>query len=56
MKATKALSYDEAIEAYTKAINLNPDYVEAYTNRGMSYRIKGDTEKAKRDPAVSEMA
>jgi len=32
---------DSAIEAYTSAISLNPDYAEAYNNRGISYYLRG---------------
>ena len=32
---------DKAIEAYTSAIALNPNYVEAYNNRGIAYYNKG---------------
>ena len=40
---------DEAIEDYTRAINLDPNYVEAYKNRGMAYRNKGDYDLAIED-------
>ena len=33
--------YDSAIEAYTKAITLNPSASEAYFNRGLAYYRKG---------------
>ena len=33
--------HDQAIEAYTNAIALNPDYVEAYDRRGIAYYNKG---------------
>ena len=29
--------YDKAIEDYSKAIELNPEYAEAYNNRGNAY-------------------
>ncbi len=29
--------YDKAIEAYTYAIKLKPDYIQAYKNRGVAY-------------------
>ena len=32
---------DSAIEEYTSAISLNPDYAEAYNNRGISYYNRG---------------
>lgn len=33
---------DAAIESYTKAIELKPDYAEAYVKRGMARRANGD--------------
>ena len=33
--------YDDAIEEYTKAIELNPSLAIAYNNRGNAYRILG---------------
>jgi tetratricopeptide (TPR) repeat protein len=38
--------YDAAIEAYTTAIRLKPDYAEAFNNRGIAYDNKGDYDKA----------
>lgn len=40
---------DEGIEAYTQAINLNPNNIEAYNNRGVAKRQKGDFEGALAD-------
>ena len=37
---------DMAIERYSHAINLNPNYAEAYTNRGLAYHKKGDYDRA----------
>jgi tetratricopeptide (TPR) repeat protein len=34
--------YDRAIEDYDQAIRLNPNYAEAYNNRGLAKRAKGD--------------
>ena len=31
---------DRAIEAYSRAIELNPNYTDAYNNRGVSYSDK----------------
>jgi len=36
-----AQEYDLAIADYTAAIRLNPDYAEAYNNRGLAYSLKG---------------
>ena len=33
---------DAAIESYTRAIELRPNYAEAYVNRGLARRAKGD--------------
>ena len=41
--------YDKAIEDYTKAIRLKPDYAGAYANRGYAYSRKGDRRRAKAD-------
>ena len=51
----RALTYqyrsnnEKAIEHYTKAIELKPDYFEAYDNRGIAYCKKGDFEKGIQD-------
>ncbi|MDE0017857.1 MAG: tetratricopeptide repeat protein [Candidatus Poribacteria bacterium] len=37
--------YDLAIEDFTKAIELKPDYAIAYNNRGAVYRSKGEYDK-----------
>ena len=38
--------YEKAINDYNKAIDLNPDYVSAYNNRGTAYFSLGEFEKA----------
>jgi tetratricopeptide (TPR) repeat protein len=38
--------YDQAIDDYTKAIELRPDYAEAYNDRGFAYYLKGDYPRA----------
>ena len=43
--------YENAIDSYTKAIQLDPDYATAYFNRGYSYRMLGHDEKADADKA-----
>ena len=41
--------YDEAIAHYSKAINFNPQMVNAYGNRGIAHRGKGEIENAIHD-------
>ena len=41
--------YQDAIEAYSKAIELNPEYAWAYCNRGIAYRNLEDYRQAIRD-------
>ena len=38
---------DKAIELFTEAANLDPDYAETYNNLGFAYFMKGDRERAK---------
>ena len=38
--------YDRAIADYTTAIQLKPDYAEAYNDRGFAYYLTGDAERA----------
>ena len=41
--------YDKAIEAYTSAIALDPNYAAAYYNRGNAYKNKGQYDRAIED-------
>ena len=41
--------YDKAIEHYTEALNLNPQLVTAYNNRGVAYNNKHDYDRAIKD-------
>lgn len=41
--------YDEAIAAYNKALQINPNSAEAYIQRGVAYHRKGDLSAARRD-------
>ena len=41
--------YDSAIRDYTKAIELDPKFVDAYNNRGLSYDNKKEYDSAIRD-------
>ena len=41
--------YDRAIEAFTKAIELNPNYAVAYNNRGLVYNNIGEFDRAIED-------
>lgn len=41
-----AMKYDEAIADFEKAIDLKPDYADAYFNIGRTYYIMHDEDKA----------
>lgn len=41
-----ARSYAAAIEAYSQAIQLKPDFAEAYNDRGFAYYLRGNAERA----------
>jgi tetratricopeptide (TPR) repeat protein len=42
-------NYDQAIEDFTTAIGMNPNFDMAYTYRGLAYESKGDQDKARAD-------
>ena len=42
---------DRAIADYTQAIRLDPEYAEAYHNRGQAYAARGDAPQAEADQA-----
>jgi len=42
-------NFDDAIDSYTKALELDPTYSSAYFNRSLCYAIKGNYELASRD-------
>jgi len=41
--------YSEAIDSYTRALDLKPNFIEAYYGRGASYGMLGDQELAIKD-------
>ena len=43
---TKKKEYEKSITHYTKAIELKPDFPEAYTNRGNAYIMRDDYDNA----------
>ncbi len=45
----ESMSYFDAIEQYTKALELDPDYDKAYVSRAAAYTRIGDYEKAAAD-------
>jgi tetratricopeptide (TPR) repeat protein len=40
---------EKSIGWFTDAIRINPDYVEAYYNRGMAFKLTGNSDAAKKD-------
>lgn len=42
----KEEEYDRAIEDFTAALQINPNYAEALNSRGIAYALKGDRAKA----------
>jgi tetratricopeptide (TPR) repeat protein len=46
LSGLKAQHLEEAIEAFSRAIEMNPDRVEAYNNRGIAWCNKGDYDRA----------
>ncbi len=49
----QAGAYVEVIRLYTKAIELNPEFVAAYNNRGAAYGDKGEYFQAKENFAIA---
>ena len=49
IEKSKKGEYELSIEDYTKAIELKPDYAEAFYYRGGSWLRLGEKEKAKED-------
>jgi tetratricopeptide (TPR) repeat protein len=41
--------YDQAVSEFTRAIQINPEYAEAYNSRGITYRDKNEYELAIED-------
>jgi tetratricopeptide (TPR) repeat protein len=48
-QGVKAVANDEKIKLYTQAIRLNPEYAEAYNNRGIARNGAGDLKGAIQD-------
>lgn len=49
VKAGQRGQYSEAIDDYTKAIELKPNYVEAYIFRGYTYSLQGKCDRGIKD-------
>jgi len=45
----KKEEYDEAIDEYNKAIEIDPELMDGYNNRGLAYHNKGQYDKALSD-------
>ena len=48
-RAQQVKQYDIAIAAYSKAIELSPQFAEAYYNRGNAYNVNGQSDAAIND-------
>jgi tetratricopeptide (TPR) repeat protein len=48
-RGVAATDLDEQLRSYAEAIRLNPDYQQAYYNRGLAHQQKGDLDGALRD-------
>jgi tetratricopeptide (TPR) repeat protein len=46
---------DQAITDYTQALRLDPNYAEAYNNRGVAYKGKGEYDNRKKIQNYAEM-
>ena len=46
LEAVHTHDYDLAIAEFSETIRLKPDFVDAYSNRGLAYHSKGDYDKA----------
>jgi len=46
IELAKQSKYDEAVISYARAIELNPNFTEAYYGRGLAYGRKGEFDKA----------
>ncbi len=49
VKAQQRGQYSEAIQDFTKAIKLKPDYAEAFYSRGRTYDLQGEHDRAIQD-------
>jgi Tfp pilus assembly protein PilF len=46
---TQAAQHDRAIAAFTKSIEIKPNWLLAYFGRGAAYQGKGDTQRSASD-------
>ena len=46
--------YDKAIEKYTYAIKIKPDYAKAYALRAEAYRANGDDKESNKDLGIAK--
>ncbi|WP_278381882.1 tetratricopeptide repeat protein, partial [Clostridium tyrobutyricum] len=42
-------NYELAFEYYGKALDIEPEYIDCYNDRGVLYKKLGDLERAKQD-------
>jgi len=51
LQLVRASKHEDAIAAFTRALDINPNYASAYTHRAEAYRAIGQEEKAVADVA-----
>jgi Flp pilus assembly protein TadD len=49
LDSAKKAQYEKAIQDFSKAIELDPNYGKAYMNRGIAYLKSGNNEMAAKD-------
>ncbi len=48
-KGKNAKDHEKAIDCFTKAIKIDPNFAWAYCHRGLTYRVIGENDKARAD-------
>ena len=54
INAAKNNDFNSAVSYYTKTIELDPKYVDAYSNRGEAHNAQGKTKETEADFALAK--